>query len=167
MRWLLLFVLLVMPVGAQPATHQDLEDLIALARSASDLLQGIVADSKALIKDYRRPDPFSYQPAVKSLSFQALTLKGKIARLQEAKPLQDALNEAGELAGAGMADLQSCLDQLNVLADRPEIQPERERLLATLTRTQDTLARLAAVLARADRLFNDTPASPPTPTPPQ
>lgn len=156
MRWLLI-LLLVMPTWAQPAVHAELEELIAVGRAASDLLQGIVADSRALIRHARRPDPFSYQPAVKQLTFQSLALKGKVAGMDP------ALVEAADLAQAGTDELQRCLDQLSVLADHPEEQAERERLLATLTRTHDMLTRLTIILNRASR----TPASPPTPTPPQ
>lgn len=150
MRWLLL-LLLVMPAWGQSA---ELDELIAVGRAATDTLQGIAADSRALIRDGRRPDPFSYQPAVKSLTFRSLALKGKVP---------PELDEAASLAQAGTDELQRCLDQLSVLADHPEEQPERERLLATLTRAHDTLARLLVVLSRASR----TPATPPAPTPPQ
>jgi hypothetical protein len=163
MRWVLLF-LLVMPAWGQPAVHQVLDDLIAVSRAASDLLQGIAADSRALIRDYRRPDPFSYQPAVKGLSFQSLELKGRVARLKEPQPL---LVEAAAQAEAGTEELQRCLDQLSVLADRPEDEEQRLRLLATLQRTHEMLGRLVGTLDRASRSLNGRPASPPAQTPPQ
>ena len=169
LRLLVLGLLLLVPVAPLTASRQPLIDLIAVGSSATDLLRGVATDTRALLRDFRRPDPLSYQPSVKGLIFRTLTLKGKIADLHAPQPLQETLEQAVELADSGTADLQRCLDQLSVLADSErsrEADSERELLLATLTRTQKTLEQLMATLERATELYAELNGRPATPAPP-